>query len=215
MLPTIRAFIAIELDERIKRELTRVQERLKTADPEIKFAETRIRWSEPKNLHITLKFLGDIEPKLLEMVEIAMNETAQEFSMFHMDIGTLGAFPSTHDPKIIWAGVTKRANFLADMAARLDENLISHGIKELKGHTPNSNNELGMCPLNYHFTPHITLGRSKNESPCKALTNLLQNTHIPAGLSQKVERLSLLRSELMPKGPVYHLLHSIALNTTS
>ncbi|MBF0331466.1 MAG: RNA 2',3'-cyclic phosphodiesterase [Candidatus Omnitrophica bacterium] len=195
MLPTIRAFIAIELDERIQRELARLQDRLKTADPEIKFAEPRMRWSAPKNLHITLKFLGDIDPKRLDIIEDTMTETAEEFSVFHMGIGALGAFPNVHDPKIIWAGVTKRANFLAEIAARLDEKLSGHAIE----------------PADHGFTPHITLGRSQHATPCKALTTLLQNIHVPAGLSQKVERISLLRSELMPKGPVYHLLHSVAL----
>jgi 2'-5' RNA ligase len=197
MLPTIRAFIAIELDERVKRELSHLQERLKAVDPDVKFAEPRIRWSEPKNLHITLKFLGDIEPKILDVVETAMNETALECPAFHMDIGALGAFPNMHDPKVIWAGVTKRANFMAEMASRLDEKLTTHGI---------------VTPADHGFTPHITLGRSKNEASCKILTHLLQNTHVPAHLTQKVERISLLRSELMPKGPVYHLLHSVALN---
>ena len=161
MRPPIRAFIAIDLDERVKRELTRLQERLKTAEADIK-------WAEPENLHVTLKFLGDIQPEFLDQVENAMAITAEQFTPFHMDIGALGAFPSVTNPKIIWASVTKRANFLANVAEK-----INNELKELQIH----NEDQG-------FMPHITLGRARTEAHSKPLAELLKNTHAPAGLSQ-------------------------------
>ncbi|MFH0754216.1 MAG: RNA 2',3'-cyclic phosphodiesterase [Candidatus Omnitrophota bacterium] len=196
MLPAIRTFIAIEIDERIQRELARIQDRLKTADPETKLADPRIRWTNPKNLHLTLNFLGDIEPKIIDTIEKILSETAKDFNMFHMNIGTLGAFPNMHEPDIIWAGINKRANLLTDIALKLEERLTAHGI----------------TPAEHRFTPHITLGRSKNEASCQRLSDLLNNTHLPAGLSQKVDRICLFRSELLPKGPVYHLLFTAHLN---
>ncbi len=188
MRPPIRAFIAIDLDERVKRELARVQERLKAAEADIK-------WNEPKDMHLTLKFLGDIQPEVLDDIEAAMAVTAAAFTPFHMDIGALGAFPDITNPKILWAGVTKRANLLAEITARIDEEL-----KTLELH----NEDRG-------FSPHITLGRAHTAAHSRQLMELLKNTHAPAGLSQKVERIALFRSELFPKGAVYHLLHSVKL----
>ena len=189
MRPPIRSFIAIELDERVKRELALFQDRLKTS-------EANVVWSDPKHTHLTLKFLGDIQPEIVDDVEEAMARTAARFPAFHMDIGALGAFPRIDAPKIIWAGITKRANFLNEIAEELDIELKLLGIEKAdKG-----------------FTPHITLGRSRTETTSKRLAEVLQNTHVPAGLSQKVQRIALFRSELFPKGPVYHLLYSVALS---
>ena len=188
MRAPMRTFIAIELEERVKRELALFQERLKTSEADVK-------WSDPAKTHLTLKFLGDIQPEIVDNVEEAMARTAAKFPAFHMDIGALGAFPRIEDPKIIWAGITKRANFLAEIAAHLDEELISLGIER-----PDQG-----------FMPHITLGRSRTETTSKRLGELLKNTHVPAGLSQKVQRIALLRSEIFPKGTVYHLLYSVEL----
>lgn len=189
MRPPIRAFIAVELDPRVRREIALFQEHLKTAKADVK-------WSDPEHTHLTLKFLGDIQPEIVDDIEEAMARTAVKFPAFHMDIGTLGAFPRMDDPKIIWAGITKRANFLAEIAEQLDIELKTLGIEKAdKG-----------------FMPHITLGRSRTETTSRHLAELLQNTHVPAGLSQKVQRIALFRSELFPKGPVYHLLYSVELS---
>ena len=189
MRPPIRAFIAVELDERVKRELAIFQDRMKTSEADVK-------WADPNHTHLTLKFLGDIQPEIVDDIEEAMARTAVRFPAFHMDIGALGAFPRIEDPKIIWAGITKRANFLAEIAEQLDEELKSLGIEKAdKG-----------------FMAHITLGRSRTETTSKRLAELLQNAHVPAGLSQKVQRIALFRSELFPKGPVYHLLYSVELS---
>jgi 2'-5' RNA ligase len=199
MRPPIRAFIAIELDARVKRELALFQDRLKTS-------EADVNWSNPDHTHLTLKFLGDIQPEIVDDIEEAMARTAVKFPAFHMGIGALGAFPCIEDPKIIWAGITKRANFLAEIATQLDKELTILGTC-----SANSRSEFGTCPQNRPFMPHITLGRNRTEKTSKPLAELLKNTHVPAGLSQKVERIALFRSELFPKGPVYHLLYSVEL----
>ncbi len=181
--PPILAFIAIDLDERLKRELTRIQQRLSKAEADIK-------WTEPKNMHLTIKFLGDIAPENVDAIESALSDIADRFPSFHMDIGTLGAFPNMELPKIIWAGVSKRANILEQIARDLDDDL--KGIAT----APNDNN----------FLAHITIGHARTVKGLKQLSTLLKDTHPPSGLSQKVQRITLFRSELFPKGAVYHTL---------
>ncbi|MBF0485772.1 MAG: RNA 2',3'-cyclic phosphodiesterase [Candidatus Omnitrophica bacterium] len=188
-MKTIRAFIAIDLDERLKRELAHLQEKLKAAEADVK-------WVAPKNLHLTLKFLGEILPTQIDDVESAMIRTAGSFSTFHMDVGELGAFPNKTTPEIIWAGVTKRLNLLLDISRYLDEELSDIDIAEEKR----------------AFTAHITLGRLKKPAKDHRLAELLTNTHIPSGVSQKVERLTLFRSDLFSTGAQYEILSHARLN---
>jgi RNA 2',3'-cyclic 3'-phosphodiesterase len=181
--PPIRALIAIDLDERLKRELTRIQQRLSKAEADIK-------WTAPKNMHLTVKFLGDIAPEHVDTIEGALSDIADRFPSFHMDIGMLGAFPNTELPKIIWAGVTKRANILEQIARDLDD--------DLKG--------IATAPSDNNFLAHITIGHARTAKGLKQLSTLLKDTQPPSGLSQKVQRITLFRSELFPKGAVYHTL---------
>lgn len=181
--PPIRAFIAVDLDERLKRELTRIQIRLKKAEADIK-------WAEPKNMHLTVKFLGDIAPENIDAIEEKLSDIANRFPAFHMDIGILGAFPKTELPKVIWAGVTKRAHILEMISKELDQ--------ELEG--------LATAPRDNQFMAHITLGSARSSKGLKELSALLKDARPPSGLSQKVKRITLFRSELFPKGTVYHTL---------
>jgi 2'-5' RNA ligase len=179
----IRAFIAIDLDRRLKRELAHIQDRLKQA-------KANIKWVEPENFHLTLNFLGDIHPTKVDDIEQAIKRVAASFTAFHMDIGELGVFPDARSPRVIWAGVTKRANLIAEMAEKLSQELAGLDIIR-KDDIP--------------FSPHITLGRLKTPPGDHRLEELLTGTHIPSGLSQKVEQITLFRSDLLPDGARYDI----------
>lgn len=191
MIP-IRAFIAIELDDRVKRELGLMQKRLAKTNPDI-------TWVAAKAMHLTLKFLGDMSPAHLEAVETAMDRTAAAFAPFHINIGELGAFPSKKDPKILWAGITKRVSVLNDMAEHLKQGLEGLPVQQ----------------ADQGFMAHITLGRLKGSAGVSPLPSLLDTLTLPSGISQKVTGITLFRSELLPKGPVYHLLHNAPLTFTA
>jgi 2'-5' RNA ligase len=185
----IRAFIGIELDERLKRELARLIKRFSSPDDGIK-------WVDPGNIHITLKFLEETPVDKINAVERIMDGIAEGHPTFHIDISGLGAFPNKLQPRILWVGISKRAGMIETMASELDTKLQA----------------LGFPPEEHPFSPHITLGRVKGDKLTDHSLALLNSITTPSGLSQKIERIALVRSTLTPKGPEYDVLKYASLS---
>src|SRR5919198_3347910 len=102
----IRSFVAIELPEDLRRTLTGVQEELKRALPSARrAAETRVQWVRPESLHLTLKFLGDIEEAHIEPLRLALIQAVAGFDRFSVEIEGIGGFPDARAPRVIWAGL--------------------------------------------------------------------------------------------------------------
>ncbi|MFH1678513.1 MAG: RNA 2',3'-cyclic phosphodiesterase, partial [Candidatus Omnitrophota bacterium] len=93
----MRTFIAIELPEEIKNILGEIQDKLKQTRADVK-------WVQPQNIHLTLKFLGEINEDLVKKIASALNEIAQENSSFNLRLYELGAFPKIKYPRVIWIG---------------------------------------------------------------------------------------------------------------
>jgi 2'-5' RNA ligase len=184
MNTTLRTFIAIEINDHVRRELTSLQDKLREANADVK-------WTEPENLHITIKFLGDTPAEKLPEINAVLDQTARAFHSFDLDIGELGAFPNTHAPRIIWAGATRQADQVAAIAAMI---------------------EAGLEPLEFKkedraFTAHITLGRTRSPHGKARLSKALTETALPPGLTQRVSRLTFFQSHLTSQGPVYTAIH--------
>ena len=184
MSSSLRTFIAIEISDHVRRELAKIQDVLRAANADVK-------WTAPENLHITIKFLGDTPPEKLAEINAVLDQTARAFRSFDLEIGELGAFPSTHAPRIIWAGVTRQADQVAAIAAMI---------------------EAGLAPLGFPkeeraFTAHITLGRARSPHGKPRLSRLLTETMLPPALTQKAGRLAFFQSQLTSSGPVYSVIH--------
>jgi 2'-5' RNA ligase len=184
MNATFRTFIAIELNNHLRLELTTIQDKLREANADVK-------WTEPGNLHITLKFLGDTPAEKFAEVSAVLDGTARAFHSFDLEIGELGAFPNTHAPHIIWAGVTGQADQVAAIAA-----MIESGLEPL-----------GFTKEERAFTAHITLGRARSPHGKARLSSALAGTRLPRGLTEKVSRLTYFQSQQSPLGPVYSPIH--------
>jgi RNA 2',3'-cyclic 3'-phosphodiesterase len=188
MNTTIRAFIAIELNDHIRHELSRIQSLLKRADADVK-------WTEPENLHLTIKFLGDTPIDKLPEINSVLEQTANAFHPFDIEIQELGAFPNTHAPRIIWAGVTRQADQVTAIASMIESGLEPLGFKK----------------ADRAFSTHITLGRARSPDGKVCLSRAIAKTALPTGLTQKISRLILFQSELTSSGPVYSTIHQSAL----
>ena len=188
MTPKIRAFIAIEIEQHIKDALIRVQDKLRTSEADVK-------WTTPNDIHLILKFLGDVPPSDIEAISLVMAKSVTGIPPFPIDITELGAFPDILFPKIVWAGVTKNADTLVKIAKDLDSNLTKLKIK--KEERP--------------FSPHITLGRERSFRGKDKLSAALEQTDLPSGLTQMVSSLTLFKSTLTPQGPVYEILKTFEL----
>ena len=97
-MQTIRTFIALEFDPSIKEAIGSIQDQLKKTGADVK-------WVKPKNIHLTLKFLGHISPKKLKSVLEIFPTLFNNFPAFEIDISHLGVFPRLEQPKVIWVGI--------------------------------------------------------------------------------------------------------------
>ena len=187
----MRAFIAIELPKEIKEALAKLQELLKKTGADVK-------WVEPQNIHLTLKFLGEINETQFDKIITALTETAQNFAPFDIRISSLGAFPKIIYPRVIWVGVDKGDNESGKIASWLEE-------------------KIGIPKETRDFSSHITIGRVRSPKNKADLIKDMENLKDYFGRINtefKVTKISLFKSSLSPKGPTYEILKEVNLKTS-
>ena len=191
----IRSFIAIELPQEIKAELTSLEEKLKVGK------HPGVKWVDPVGIHLTLKFLGGVTPdKITEIVE-AISRVAQDASPLTLEIGELGTFPSWQRPQVVWVGLTGEISKLAALQKNVDTALVP----------------LGFSPESRSFTAHLTLARLRESVPTQErqrFGQLVASTRFEPSHAFEVDALSLMKSQLTPTGAIYSRLASIKLGRT-
>ncbi len=202
---SVRSFVAIECPVKIKEEIQKLQQELKTA-LQIANGPPQINWTRPDGIHLTLKFLGNVAEDRISMIAPAIRGVTDGFSTFTVSIGEAGVFPHTRSPRVIWVG----AKSVGDDLVRLQD-----GIEKVLG-------PLGFPPEDRPFHPHLTLGRIKSDDrrrdlgfDKKALTQwLLENQKKECGRFEAKEVL-LIKSDLQPSGAVYTPLAKLRLAAQS
>lgn len=193
MTEDIRAFIAIELPEEIKKKLAEIQDLLKS-----KSGRSPAKWVAPESVHLTLKFLGGISPDTVSGVTGAMEEAAIGTSPFRLGLKGLGVFPNPRRVQVVWAGLTGDIAALTQLQKDLDTALAA----------------MGFTPESRPFTAHLTLARMRDEaSPAErdAIGKLVETTRFEGG-EFGVASFSLMRSQLRREGPIYTQMASVPLN---
>jgi len=183
-MAVIRAFIAIDLSTEIIQRLEEVAGQLKQ-----RLTGMQIRWVPVENIHLTLKFLGDVSMTNLEVLKKILLSESSNHPTFEMSVGELGAFPSLRRPRVIWVGVT----------APSELNALQHGIETETA-------RLGYQHENRDFSPHLTLGRvSRNASSQEAhqIGQVLDSFKVGFLGATRVREVYLYRSDLRPGGAVY------------
>ncbi len=185
---TARLFIAVELSDEVKNELTRLQERLKKA-----CGFCPARWVAARNIHLTLNFLGDVATSKIDDIKNAVRSTSEEFSPFRLSLAETGAFPNLDRPHVVWVGLGGEVPKLLALQKRL-ESLLSN---------------LGFRPEDRAFSPHLTLARIRDEASQadkKRLGEAIAKTACENKCAVPVDSVSLIKSELTLSGPVYTVL---------
>jgi 2'-5' RNA ligase len=141
-----------------------------------------VAWVAGDNLHLTLKFLGGVETERLEALAGAVRAAAASCDPFELNVEGLGAFPSPSRPRVLWAGVHEGAGPAAELARRIDDALAP----------------LGCAREARTFAAHVTLGRVREPRANLALAAALARDESFG--RQRVERVTLMRSELSPRG---------------
>ncbi len=177
---TMRSFFCLELDQAAKDHLADVVETLKQTD-------ARVRWVRPELVHITMKFLGDIDPNQIMDYQSLAQTVAKARPSFRLKLDKLGVFPNFDKPRVVWAGTSNVPTPLTELHSSLDQALVEFGFRREK-----------------YYTPHATLGRVK-ESDRNLLSNLakqIQTTSIRP-ITFKVDGITLMSSVLGSDGPSY------------
>lgn len=192
-MSVIRAFIAIDLPDEIHQCLSSVSDELQS-----RLDQVSVRWVPVSNIHLTLKFLGDVSLKNLEVLKNLLAAEVSTHQPFEISVGGLGAYPKERRPRVIWAGVEGPPEL----------HNLHYGIEALA-------KRLGYAPDRREFSAHLTLGRvSRNALPeeVKQVGNVLKTYQVGFLGVARVTEIHLFRSDLNPDGAVYTRLSSSTLN---
>lgn len=191
-MAVVRAFIAIDLSPQISRRLEQVAEQLKGRMPGLP-----VRWVQVENIHLTLKFLGDVSLANLEVLKKILQSEVSRHSPFEISVGDLGAFPSLRRPRVIWIGVEAPPE-----------------LKAVQSSIEIETSRLGYTREDRAFSPHLTLGRvSRGATPqdTHKIAEILSTYQVGFLGATRVQTVHLYRSDLQPGGAVYTRLFAAAL----
>ena len=187
-MKTIRTFIAIELSEEVRQVVSSVLLRYQGLIP-----SGWVKWVPTKNLHLTLKFLGDTPITTIPSIQEEMDKIVATTPTFQFTAAAAGMFPSARKPRVIWIGLDNKLT-LTGLSKNLDDVLAL----------------LAIAREEKPFSPHLTIGRVYNGLSDDQLLKLgeiiLRNQPGEIG-KVLVDHISLVKSDLLPTGPVYSALH--------
>ena len=189
MPSTIRAFIALELPPTLISLLAQVQE-------DIQSIGLRAKWVRPENIHLTLKFLGNINPAEIDKISGAMVDAVGEIEIFNLVAEGIGVFPGIKRPRVIWVGLKGQVQVLFAMQRLLEDNLAALGYKKEKR----------------PFKGHLTLGRFKQSVKPNTIRRVLQEFGNLTIEEFTARRVIFYKSDLKPTGAVYSQLQQASFN---
>lgn len=187
----MRVFLAVDLSVAVVEKLVRLQE-------EIEFQlsdDIEMRWTDPRNIHATLKFFGEIEDALLPFVKEKAVEMAKPLFAFDLTCQGIGAFPTPEEPRFVWAGFDQAGTEVLSLLQKTVEREMA---------------DLGFAKDDRPFQSHVTLGRVKSAST----TSFAEVAKAFEGKSFgtcQVRDFALFESRLETNGPVYRVLDRFAL----
>lgn len=188
----LRSFVAIELPSQLQNAI------LKSTAPLWNTLPGHIvRWVAPKNIHLTLKFLGDVSPANLERLAEALKAEAAAHEAFTMSAGRLGAFPTVSRARVIWIGLDAPTALPA----------LQRGVEAVSA-------RMGYPPEERKFSPHLTIGRVNQSATAADLLKLraaLEATKVETLGTVTVDAVHIFKSDLQPGGSVYTRLYSLPL----
>ena len=180
----VRLFLAVELPREIKEALDRI-----VAD--VRGAGIRgLRAVNPEGIHLTLKFLGEVDRSRIERIVDEARRVARAHRPFTLELEGLGGFPSGDAPRVLWVGITGDTEPMLALQRELEEAL----------------EPLGFSKERREFRPHLTFARVGERSSTadrRRASKILEAIHLGPGLQIPVSGLSLMRSTLLPGGARY------------
>ncbi|MBU2567379.1 MAG: RNA 2',3'-cyclic phosphodiesterase [Elusimicrobia bacterium] len=188
----MRIFIAVEVQSAV------VRDAIYGILLALKETRADVKWVGKENLHVTLKFLGQTPKENVPEIKKMLENLLADKKRFNVSLGRIGAFPGITHPRVIWLGVSEGGKNMEEIAEGIDAQLLG----------------LGFAGEKRAFSSHITLGRVKSSKNLKNLTDKIEainrSTGGPAG-TFVAGYISVMESNLSPKGPKYTALERIPL----
>jgi len=181
----VRAFIAITCPDELKKGILEIQKSIN------RFG--RMKLVEPENIHLTLKFLGNVDDNKLNKLVNTLNFISEN-EKFRISLRGIGAFPSPGYVRVIWVGVDKGSDKIRIIQKGIDKELSSHGFKKDK-----------------RFHSHFTLARVRSIDKQQIRRFLQDNATLELG-SFGVTEINMMESKLSSRGPIYSITHSFKLS---
>lgn len=193
-METRRSFVAIELPGLIRGALSGRQVALRQllhagGDPHD--LQRAVKWVEPNSIHLTLKFLGEVRGDDLSAVKVALAASAEGQAELSLRLASVGCFPGWSRPRVIWVGIREdQAGSLQALQSDIDARLAT----------------LGFAREERDFSPHLTLARLR-DTATNEQRQLIGQAAREVGVATpgafEARELSLMRSQLLPSGPIY------------
>jgi 2'-5' RNA ligase len=157
--------------------------------------QARVKWVEPKNIHLTLKFLGETDERLVVDISNAIKKVAGNFDPISGFVNNVGAFPNPNRPRVVWAGMDSHPPELEQMALEIDNQITKIGFEK----------------ESRKFKSHLTLGRVKDSRQLGGLPSAIKGFQMTP---EKIvyDRIILYKSTLTPTGPIYDVLFEAKLS---
>jgi RNA 2',3'-cyclic 3'-phosphodiesterase len=187
----LRAFIAVELPLEIRQAVCTATSKLQ------KEIGALVRWVPMENMHLTLKFLGDVSPANVELISQMLHAETDLFNCFDLRLSGLGSFPSLKRPRVLYIGIQAPA-----------------ALESLQRGIDSASRRLGYESEERGFSPHLTIGRVKQNASAteqQIIRRALEMTKIDSLGTARVDSVELFKSDLKPTGSVYTQLYSAPL----
>lgn len=174
----MRAFVAIKITS---------DQRMAVGDliGDLKTSSADVKWVKPENLHLTLKFLGNMDESRVGDVAEAVRGACQGITPFEISLRGTGAYPSVRRPRVVWVGIENGRDSLLSLNENIENRLETVGFQKEKR----------------SFSPHLTIGRLRRNGRPGNLSDRL-GVHFDGG-ECVIDRVLLMKSTLTPEGPIY------------
>lgn len=176
----MRTFIAVDIPDGIKQEMAKVQERLRQAGVEA-------GWTRPEGMHLTLKFLGEVQESRVKEIMSALKTAVSGSGVFRLEVAGAGAFPNARSARVVWIGMGGELDRLTGLHSAVEDAMAG----------------LGFAREERAFTPHLTIGRIKlirSRERWTAALDEIRNVRLPGF---DVTGVNLMKSELRRSGAIY------------
>jgi 2'-5' RNA ligase len=185
----VRTFIAIELEAPVRDAISHLIEQLRGVGADV-------RWVPSQNLHLTLKFLGNVDDRRIDSVTEGVRDASSDIERFELTLSGVGAFPSLNRPRVIWVGLHSGAEAIREITRRIETVLEGKGFKREER----------------EFSPHLTIGRVSSLRGVQSLVACVDRMSF-VGPAMVVDRIAIMKSDLRPTGPIYTRLAVVQLHS--